>query len=107
MDNNLNHILSKLEDNKALDIVSINLKGKSDIADYLVIATGTSSEKLEKTKDWGANSVVLTHKEDGVSFRKEVKDLTEGKGADVIYDPVGGDVFDESIRCINWGGRLE
>ncbi len=71
-----------------------------------VIATGTSSEKLEKTKDWGANSVVLTHKEDGVSFRKEVKDLTEGKGADVIYDPVGGDVFDESIRCINWGGRL-
>ena len=43
---------------------------------------------------------------DTVSFREEVKELTEGKGADVIYDPVGGDVFDESIRCINWGGRI-
>ena len=46
MDNNLNHILSKLEDNKALDIVSINLKGKSDIADYMVIATGTSNRHV-------------------------------------------------------------
>ena len=74
--------------------------------DAKVIATGTSLEKLEKTKDWGADHIVLTHKDKGVSFREEVKDLTDGKGADVIYDPVGGDVFDESIRCINWGGRL-
>ena len=71
-----------------------------------VIATGTSEEKLKKTLEWGASNYVLTHKEDRVSFRKEVKELTEGKGADVIYDPVGGDVFDESIRCINWGGRI-
>ena len=34
-----------------------------------------------------------------------VKEITGG-GADVIYDPVGGDVFDESVRCIAWGGRL-
>ena len=74
--------------------------------DAKVIATGTSLEKLEKTKDWGADHIVLTHKDEGVAFREEVKDLTDGKGADVIYDPVGGDVFDESIRCINWGGRL-
>ena len=40
------------------------------------------------------------------SVREEGKELTEGKGAAVIYDPVGGDVFDESIRCINWNGRL-
>ncbi len=39
-------------------------------------------------------------------FRDEVKDLTDGRGADVIYDPVGGDVFDESMRCINLDGRL-
>ncbi|HCC45301.1 MAG TPA: hypothetical protein DEQ32_12925, partial [Gammaproteobacteria bacterium] len=39
-------------------------------------------------------------------FKDKVKSLTQGKGADVIYDPVGGDVFDESIRCINWGGRI-
>ena len=71
-----------------------------------VIATGTSVEKLKKTIDWGASHCVLTHKKDGVSFREEVKELTDGKGADVIYDPVGGDVFDESMRCINWGGRI-
>tara|TARA_B100001113_G_scaffold289687_1_gene245652 strand:+ start:87 stop:1082 length:996 start_codon:yes stop_codon:yes gene_type:complete len=71
-----------------------------------VIATGTSQEKLEYTKSWGADHVVLTHKNNEVEFREEVKDLTEGKGADVIYDPVGGDVFDHSIRCINWGGRI-
>ena len=71
-----------------------------------VIATGTSQEKLEYTKSWGADHVVLTHKKNEVEFREEVKDLTEGKGADVIYDPVGGDVFDHSIRCINWGGRI-
>ena len=39
-------------------------------------------------------------------FREEVKNLTQGNGADVVYDPVGGDVFDESMRCINIGGRL-
>ena len=71
-----------------------------------VIATGTSEDKLKSTLDWGASHYLLTHKEDSVSFREEVKELTQGKGADVIYDPVGGDVFDESIRCINWGGRI-
>ena len=39
-------------------------------------------------------------------FREEVKALTGGKGADVIFDPVGGDIFDESTRCIAFGGRL-
>ena len=71
-----------------------------------VIATGTSEEKLALTKEWGADQTVLTHKNGDVEFRQEVKDLTEGKGADVIYDPVGGDVFDHSIRCIAWGGRI-
>lgn len=39
-------------------------------------------------------------------FRQQVLELTGGRGADVIADPVGGDVFDESVRCIAWGGRL-
>lgn len=39
-------------------------------------------------------------------FRDQVKALTGGRGADVIYDPVGGDVFDESVRCIAFDGRL-
>tara|TARA_B100001059_G_scaffold146467_1_gene146357 strand:- start:256 stop:1254 length:999 start_codon:yes stop_codon:yes gene_type:complete len=71
-----------------------------------VIATGTSSEKLKITQSWGADHTILTHKDDIVDFKDEVKELTQGKGADVIYDPVGGDVFDHSIRCINWGGRI-
>jgi NADPH2:quinone reductase len=39
-------------------------------------------------------------------FREAVKSMTGGRGADVIYDPVGGDVFDESVRCIAFNGRL-
>ena len=39
-------------------------------------------------------------------FRDFVKQTTGGHGADVIYDPVGGDVFDESVRCIAFNGRL-
>tara|TARA_Y100001960_G_scaffold76996_1_gene82273 strand:- start:10674 stop:11678 length:1005 start_codon:yes stop_codon:yes gene_type:complete len=71
-----------------------------------VIATGTSENKLEQTLEWGASHKILTYKEGKTQFRQEVKALTDGLGADVIYDPVGGDVFDESIRCINWGGRI-
>ena len=67
-----------------------------------VIATGGSDKKLERVKAQGADHVINT--EGG--FREEVKALTQGLGADVIYDPVGGDVFDESIRCINFDGRL-
>ncbi len=71
-----------------------------------VIATGTSDEKLEIVKTWGADEVLNIFENEKVSFKNRVKDLTNGKGADVIYDPVGGEVFDQSIRCINWGGRL-
>ena len=71
-----------------------------------VIATGTSDEKLEIVKTWGADEVLNIFENEKVSFKDRVKDLTNGKGADVIYDPVGGEVFDQSIRCINWGGRL-
>lgn len=71
-----------------------------------VIATGTSDEKLEIVKTWGADEVLNIFENEKVSFKDRVKDLTNGKGADVIYDPVGGKVFDQSIRCINWGGRL-
>ena len=67
-----------------------------------VIATGGSDEKLAKVKAYGADHVINTA--DG--FRTKVKDLTNGRGADVIYDPVGGDIFDESVRCIAFDGRL-
>lgn len=67
-----------------------------------VIATSASDEKLKAVKERGADHVLNVTK----GFREQVKELTDGKGADVIYDPVGGDVFDESVRCIAWNGRL-
>lgn len=67
-----------------------------------VIATGGCDTKLEQVKAKGADFVLNTAR----GFKNEVKALTGGRGADVIYDPVGGDVFDESVRCINFGGRL-
>jgi NADPH2:quinone reductase len=67
-----------------------------------VIATASSDDKLEVVKTQGADHTI--NYTDG--FRDAVKDLTGGRGADVIYDPVGGDVFDESMRCIAPFGRI-
>ncbi|MFN0306279.1 MAG: NADPH:quinone oxidoreductase family protein [Burkholderiales bacterium] len=67
-----------------------------------VIATGTSDEKLAFVKSLGAHHVLNTTS----GFKDAVKSLTEGRGADVVFDPVGGDILDESLRCIAWGGRL-
>ncbi|MFT6489987.1 MAG: NADPH2:quinone reductase [Parvibaculaceae bacterium] len=67
-----------------------------------VIATSASDEKLKIVKERGADHVINVN----AGFREKVKELTNGNGADVIYDPVGGDIFDESVRCINWNGRL-
>jgi NADPH2:quinone reductase len=73
-----------------------------------VIATGGTDEKLAVVKSRGADHVINYTLPDGSlgGFREQVKALTDGRGADVIYDPVGGTVFDESMRCINWNGRL-
>ncbi len=68
-----------------------------------VIAAASSDEKLQVAKDAGADELV--NYADG-ELKEKVKALTNGKGADVIYDPVGGDMFDQSLRCINWNGRL-
>ncbi len=68
-----------------------------------VIGTGGSDAKLQMALDHGADHVI--NYSDG-PFKDKVKELTGGKGADVIYDAVGGDAFDQSLRCINWDGRL-
>ena len=68
-----------------------------------VIAAASSDEKLERARAHGADHLVNYRTED---LRERVKALTGGRGADVIYDPVGGDVFDASMRCIAWNGRL-
>jgi len=69
----------------------------------IVIAAASSQEKLEVARARGADHVVLYARE---PFRDAVKRLTEGRGADVVFDPVGGAVFEESVRCIAWGARL-
>jgi NADPH2:quinone reductase len=67
-----------------------------------VIATGTNPEWLELLRPMGATHLLSSRGD----FAAEVKALTGGRGADVIYDPVGGDVFDKSTKCIAFGGRL-
>ena len=73
-----------------------------------VIGTGGSDDKLAVVKTRGADHVINYTQEDGSlgGFKDKIKALTDGRGADVIYDPVGGSVFDESMRCINWNGRI-
>jgi NADPH:quinone reductase len=68
-----------------------------------VIAAVGSDEKAEITKRYGATMFVNYTKE---KMRDKVKELTGGNGADIIYDAVGGDAFEESARCIAWYGRL-
>ena len=73
-----------------------------------VIATGGRDDKLEVVKSRGADEVINYTLDGGRmgGFREKVKAITQTGGADVVYDPVGGDVFDESMRCVNWGGRI-
>ena len=60
-------------------------------------------EESKNCKDLGADIAIDYTKEDFVDI---VKKATDGRGADVIYDPVGGDVFDKSRKCIAFDGRL-
>jgi NADPH2:quinone reductase len=68
-----------------------------------VIAAASSEEKLDVARAKGADHGVLYSRE---PFRDAVKRLTDGRGADVVFDPVGGAVFEDSVRCIAWGARL-
>jgi NADPH2:quinone reductase len=68
-----------------------------------VIATVGGGEKAGIARDLGADEVIDYRVDD---FVARVREITDGNGADVIYDPVGGDVFDGSLKCIAWNGRL-
>jgi len=68
-----------------------------------VIAAAGSDEKLQVAKSHGAD-VLVNYSE--ASLKDKIKELTGGKGADVIFDPVGGELFDQATRSINWNGRL-
>ena len=68
-----------------------------------VIATAGGADKVEVARKAGADVGIDYSKED---FVERVKAETHGRGADVIFDPVGGDIFDRSLKCIAWNGRL-
>jgi NADPH2:quinone reductase len=68
-----------------------------------VIAAASSEEKLSVAKARGADHLVLYARE---PFRDAVKRITDGRGVDVVFDPVGGEIFEDSVRCIAWGARL-
>lgn len=67
-----------------------------------VIAAASTDEKLELCKQFGADEVINYATE---NLKERAKELTGGKGVDVIYDPVGGDYSEQAFRAIAWKGR--
>ena len=68
-----------------------------------VIAAASSAEKLAVAKAAGADETIDYSQ---ASLKEEIKRLTGGQGVDVIYDPVGGELFDQAVRGLAWQGRL-
>lgn len=68
-----------------------------------VIAAAGGKEKLAVAQSHGADALIDYKTE---SIRDRVRELTGGKGADVVYDPVGGDAFDQALRAVNWEARM-
>lgn len=77
-----------------------------EVGKYLgatVIAVASSEAKLAAARAKGADHGLIAG---AAPLRESVKGLTSGRGADVVFDPVGGETFEQSLRCINWGARL-
>jgi len=68
-----------------------------------VIAAASTNEKLEIARKAGADELINYSE---ASLRERLKELTDGQGVDVIYDPVGGKLFEEAFRSIAWNGRM-
>ena len=68
-----------------------------------VIAAAGGGKKLAIAQAHGADELIDYS---GESVRDRVRALTDGQGADVVFDPVGGDLFDQAIRAVNWDARL-
>lgn len=68
-----------------------------------VIAAASTDEKLELCKEYGADEVINYSNED---LKEKVKELTDGKGVDVVYDPVGGSYSEAALRATAWDGRF-
>jgi NADPH2:quinone reductase len=68
-----------------------------------VIAAAGGADKLAVARDHGADELIDYRRE---SLRDRVRELTGGVGADVVFDPVGGDAFDQALRAVNWEARM-
>ena len=68
-----------------------------------VIAAASTPEKLGVCEENGADHIINYSKED---LRARVKEITEGKGVDVVYDPVGGALSEKALRDMSWRGRF-
>ncbi|SDR47374.1 NADPH:quinone oxidoreductase family protein [Pseudovibrio sp. Tun.PSC04-5.I4] len=68
-----------------------------------VIAAASSAEKLEAARKAGASELINYTTED---LRERLKEITGKKGVDVVYDPVGGDMFEKALRSTAWNGRV-
>jgi NADPH2:quinone reductase len=68
-----------------------------------VIASAKGADRLAVAAEHGADHLIDTATSD---IRDRVREITGGRGVDVVYDPVGGEVFDKSLRSIAWGARL-
>ncbi|HEX6441494.1 MAG TPA: NADPH:quinone oxidoreductase family protein [Stellaceae bacterium] len=67
-----------------------------------VIATASTEEKRAACREEGADHAI-DYRE---GLRDQVKNITGDRGVDIVYDPIGANVFDESLRCLAWGGRI-
>jgi len=67
-----------------------------------VIATASTDEKRSVCLEEGADHAIDYQ----AGFRDKVVELTGGRGVDIVYDPVNGPTFEESLRCLAWGGRI-
>ena len=71
-----------------------------------IIAAAGSDQKLDKLREVYGVEHLINYKTLDQPLKEKVKALTDGAGADVIYDPIGGDAFQQSLRCVAWRGRI-
>ena len=68
-----------------------------------VIAAASSAEKLELASEYGADHLI-NYTDAGL--KEGIKEITAGRGADVVFDPVGGELFGQCLRAVAWRGRI-
>ncbi len=68
-----------------------------------VLAGASTAEKLAAAADHGADDLINYAEE---NLKERVMALTDGRGVDVVFDPVGGELFDPALSCLAWGGRI-